>query len=106
MSLQVFLGEIEAQSDGMVAGYRDMIEAMEALMRAVDAFALDHELQGKTYDSAKQYFVATYRPLAQGMICLCEELIRQNQAFPREFQSEVATTDVIEEQIKQQIRQF
>ncbi|MBC1308856.1 polymorphic toxin type 15 domain-containing protein [Listeria booriae] len=106
MSLQVFLGEIEAQSDGMVAGYRDMIEAMEALMRAVDAFALDNELQGQTYDSAKQYFVATYRPLAQGMICLCEELIRQNQAFPREFQSEVATTDVIEEQIKQQIRQL
>ncbi|EUJ41085.1 hypothetical protein PWEIH_02217 [Listeria weihenstephanensis FSL R9-0317] len=106
MSLNVFLGEIEAQSESMVASYHDMIEAMEGLMRAVNEFAFDRELQGKTYDSAKQYFAATYRPLAQGMICLCEELIRQNQAFPRQFQADVATTDVIEDEIRNQIRQL
>ncbi|WP_137657513.1 polymorphic toxin type 15 domain-containing protein [Listeria newyorkensis] len=106
MSLNVFLGEIEAQSDSMVASYHDMIEAMEGLMRAVNEFAFDRELQGKTYDSAKQYFAATYRPLAQGMICLCEELIRQNQVFPQKFQADVATTDVIEDEIRNQIRQL
>ncbi|WP_118907344.1 HNH endonuclease [Paenilisteria weihenstephanensis] len=104
--MNVFLGEIEAQSESMVASYHDMIEAMEGLMRAVNEFAFDRELQGKTYDSAKQYFAATYRPLAQGMICLCEELIRQNQAFPRQFQADVATTDVIEDEIRNQIRQL
>lgn len=106
MSLNVFLGEIEAQSESMVASYHDMIEAMEGLMRAVNEFAFDQELQGKTYDSAKQYFAATYRPLAQGMICLCEELIRQNKVFPRQFQADVATTDVIEDEIRNQIRQL
>lgn len=106
MSLNVFLGEIEAQSESMVASYHDMIESMEGLMRAVNEFAFDQELQGKTYDSAKQYFAATYRPLAQGMICLCEELIRQNQVFPEKFQVDVATTDVIEDEIRNQIRQL
>ncbi|MBC1975860.1 polymorphic toxin type 15 domain-containing protein [Listeria booriae] len=89
-----------------VASYHDMIEAMEGLMRAVNEFAFDRELQGKTYDSAKQYFAATYRPLAQGMICLCEELIRQNQAFPQKFRADVATTDVIENEVRDQIRQL
>ncbi|MBC1984631.1 polymorphic toxin type 15 domain-containing protein [Listeria booriae] len=106
MSLNVFLGEIDAQSESMVASYHDMIEAMEGLMRAVNEFAFDRELQGKTYDSAKQYFAATYRPLAQGMICLCEELIRQNQAFPQKFRADVATTDVIENEVRDQIRQL
>ncbi|MBC1226181.1 polymorphic toxin type 15 domain-containing protein [Listeria booriae] len=106
MSLNVFLGEIDVQSESMVASYHDMIEAMEGLMRAVNEFAFDRELQGKTYDSAKQYFAATYRPLAQGMICLCEELIRQNQAFPQKFRADVATTDVIEHEVRDQIRQL
>ncbi|MBC1553273.1 hypothetical protein HB901_11150 [Listeria booriae] len=106
MSLNVFLGEIDAQSESMVASYHDMIEAMEGLRRAVNEFAFDRELQGKTYDSAKQYFAATYRPLAQGMICLCEELIRQNQAFPQKFRADVATTDVIENEVRDQIRQL
>ncbi|MBC1944402.1 hypothetical protein HCA15_07260 [Listeria booriae] len=106
MSLNVFLGEIDVQSESMVASYHDMIEAMEGLMRAVNEFAFDRELQGKTYDSAKQYFAATYRPLAQGMICLCEELIRQNQAFPQKFRADVATTDMIEQEVRDQIRQL
>ncbi|MBC1330900.1 polymorphic toxin type 15 domain-containing protein [Listeria booriae] len=106
MSLNVFLGEIDVQSESMVASYHDMIEAMEGLMRAVNEFAFDRELQGKTYDSAKQYFAATYRPLAQGMICLCEELIRQNQAFPQKFRADVATMDVIEHEVRDQIRQL
>lgn len=106
MSLNVFVGEVEAQTESMVAFYRETIAAMEDVMRVVNEFAFDQELQGKTYDSAKQYFVATYQPLAQGMICLCEELIRQNEAIPRDFQGEVATVDVIEDQVRNQIRQL
>ncbi|MBA3925683.1 T7SS effector LXG polymorphic toxin [Listeria rustica] len=106
MSLNVFVGEVKAQTESMVAFYRETIAAMEDVMRVVNEFAFEQELQGKTYDSAKGYFVATYRPLAQGMICLCEELIRQNEAIPRDFQGEVATVDVIEDQVRNQIRQL
>ncbi|WP_256216742.1 T7SS effector LXG polymorphic toxin [Bacillus sp. 491mf] len=72
----------------------------------MDAFMFDAVLQGQTYDSAKTFFAQTFRPLAQGIIYLCEELIRQNNAFPNDFQSQVATTDVIEEEIKEQMRQI
>ncbi|TKI90097.1 colicin, partial [Bacillus cereus] len=63
-------------------------------------------LQGQTYSSAKSFFVQTFRPLAQGIIYLCEELIRQNDAFPNQFQSQVASTDVIEQEILEQIREI
>ena len=66
----------------------------------------DAVLQGQTYDSAKAFFAQTFRPLAQGIIYLCEELIRQNNAFPNDFQSKVATTDVIEQEIKEQMLQI
>jgi len=77
---------------------------MEQAIQSIDAFAIDTVLQGQTYSSAKAYLVETFRPLAQGIICLCEELIRQNEAFPNEFQAKVASTDVIEQEIREQIR--
>ncbi|WP_257141392.1 HNH endonuclease [Bacillus toyonensis] len=80
------------------------IESMEQAIQSIDAFAVDTVLQGQTYSSAKAYLVQTFRPLAQGIICLCEELIRQNEAFPNEFQAKVASTDVIEQEIREQIR--
>ncbi|SCN39752.1 Uncharacterized protein BCRIVMBC938_04953 [Bacillus wiedmannii] len=79
---------------------------MEQIIHSIDAFALDTVLQGQTYSSAKAYFLQTFRPLAQGIIYLCEELIRQNDAFPRDFQSQVASTDVIEQEILEQIRKI
>ncbi|PGR98027.1 hypothetical protein [Bacillus pseudomycoides] len=48
----------------------------------------------------------TFRPLAQGIIYLCEELIRQNDAFPSQFQSQVASTDVIEQELLEQIKEI
>ncbi|MGG5781822.1 T7SS effector LXG polymorphic toxin [Bacillus albus] len=82
------------------------IQSMEQAIQSIDAFAIDTVLQGQTYSSAKAYLVQTFRPLAQGIICLCEELIRQNEAFPNDFQAKVASTDVIEHEIRQQIQEI
>ena len=82
------------------------IQGMEQAIQSIDAFATDTVLQGQTYSSAKSFFVQTFRPLAQGIIYLCEELIRQNDAFPSQFQSQVASTDVIEQEILEQIREI
>ncbi|AIK38969.1 toxin 45 family protein [Bacillus pseudomycoides] len=60
----------------------------------------------QTCCSAKSFFIQTFRPLAQGIIYLCEELIRQNDAFPSQFQSQVASTDVIEQEILEQIQEI
>ncbi|MEI4801987.1 EndoU domain-containing protein [Bacillus sp. FJAT-51639] len=104
MSLNMYLGEVQSQTQSMNAMCTATIQGMEQVINSIDAFVGDTILQGQTYDSAKAFFMQTFRPLAQGIIYLCEELIRQNDAFPNNFQSQVATTDVIEEEIKEQMR--
>ena len=54
----------------------------------------------------QKHFRRNLSPLAQGIIYLCEELIRQNDAFPSQFQSQVAQADVIEQEILEQIREI
>ncbi|PEV55398.1 hypothetical protein CN422_25045 [Bacillus cereus] len=106
MSLNMYLGEVQNQTQSMNAVCTATIQGMEQVIQSIDAFAIDTVLQGRTYSSAKIFFVQTFRPLAQGIIYLCEELIRQNDAFPRDFQSKVASTDVIEQEVREQIQQI
>ncbi|MGF9964544.1 YwqJ-related putative deaminase [Bacillus rhizoplanae] len=106
MSLNMYLGEVRTQSQSMNAFCVATIQGMEQAINSIDAFVFDAVLQGQTYDSAKAFFAQTFRPLAQGIIYLCEELIRQNDAFPTDFQSKVASTDVIEHEILDQIREI
>ncbi|MEK7021890.1 EndoU domain-containing protein [Bacillus sp. FSL K6-6038] len=106
MSLNMYLGEVQNQTQSMNAVCTATIQGMEQAIQSIDAFAIDTVLQGQTYSSAKSFFVQTFRPLAQGIIYLCEELIRQNDAFPSQFQSQVASTDVIEQEILEQIQEI
>ncbi|PRT07948.1 hypothetical protein C6356_06040 [Bacillus wiedmannii] len=106
MSLNMYLGEVHTQTQSMNAVCTATIQGMEQAIQSIDAFAVDTVLQGQTYSSAKSFFVQTFRPLAQGIIYLCEELIRQNDAFPSQFQSQVASTDVIEQELLEQIREI
>ncbi|MGG0219364.1 T7SS effector LXG polymorphic toxin [Bacillus mycoides] len=106
MSLNMYLGEVQSQTQSMNAVCTATIQGMEQAIQSIDAFATDTVLQGQTYSSAKSFFVQTFRPLAQGIIYLCEELIRQNDVFPSQFQSQVASTDVIEQEILEQIREI
>ncbi|MBJ8092148.1 hypothetical protein JDS71_06160 [Bacillus cereus] len=106
MSLNMYVGEVQNQTQSMNAVCVATIQAMEQAIQSIDTFTTDTVLQGKTYSSAKIFFVQTFRPLAQGIIYLCEELIRQNDAFPSDFQSQVASTDVIEQEIREQIQEI
>ncbi|KXY09041.1 T7SS effector LXG polymorphic toxin [Bacillus wiedmannii] len=106
MSLNMYLGEVQNQTQSMNAICTATIQGMEQAIQSIDAFAIDTVLQGQTYSSAKAFFAQTFRPLAQGIIYLCEELIRQNDAFPNDFQSKVASTDVIEQEIREQIQEI
>ncbi|MBC6116111.1 hypothetical protein HB838_14860, partial [Listeria seeligeri] len=101
----MYLGEVDVQTSTITDICSDTIYAMEQVIHSIDTFTGDVILKGVTYDSAKIYFSQTYRLLAQGIIIYCEELIRQNQAFPTDFRSEVADTDVMEEEVKEQIRE-
>ncbi|MEI5949496.1 DNA/RNA non-specific endonuclease [Bacillus albus] len=106
MSLNMYLGEVQSQTQSMNALCTATIQGMGQAIQSIDAFAVDTVLQGQTYSSAKAFFVQTFRPLAQGIIYLCEELIVQNDAFPSQFASKVASTDVIEQEIREQIQEI
>ncbi|PEZ51963.1 pre-toxin TG domain-containing protein [Bacillus cereus] len=101
MALNMYLGEVQAQTESMNAFCVATIQGMEQVINSIDDFVGDTILQGKTYDTGKTFFAQTFRPLAQGIIYLCEELIRQNNSFPNDFKSQVATTDVIEQEIRE-----
>lgn len=70
MSLNMYLGEVQSQTQSMNAICNATIQSMEQVIQSIDAFAIDTVLQGQTYSSAKAYLVQTFRPLAQGIICL------------------------------------
>ncbi|SCN42584.1 Uncharacterized protein BC88300_04270 [Bacillus cytotoxicus] len=102
----MYLGEVQSQTQSMNAVCNATIQGMEQVIQSIDAFTSDTVLQGQTYSITKAFFAETFRPLAQGIIYLCEKLIRQNDAFPSQFQSQVAQADVIEQEILEQIREI
>src|SRR5690625_2507127 len=106
MSLNMYLAETDAQVQSMNAICKETIQGMENAIRSIDRFRGSIVLRGKSYDSAKNFMAQTHRPLAQGIIFLCEELIRQNTKYPNSFRSEVAGTDVVEQEVMEQIQQL
>jgi hypothetical protein len=106
MSLNMYLAETDAQVQSMNAICKETIQGMENAIRSIDRFRGSIVLRGKSYDSAKSFMAQTHRPLAQGIIYLCEELIRQNTKYPNSFRSEVAATDVVEQEVMAQIQQL
>src|SRR5690625_872836 len=106
MSLNMYLAETDGQTNSSNTIHIEIIQSMEQVMDAIDSFAGATLLQGKTYNTAKTYMSAVFRPLAQGIIDLSEELIRQNSNYPNDFRSQVATTDVIEDKVRMQIEKI
>lgn len=102
----MFLGETDAQKNSANAICIEIIQSMERTIASITSFTLAFSLQGKTYHSAKVFMTQTYLPLAEGIIYLCEELIRQNDKFLDDFKSQVATTDVVEQEVREQIQEI
>ncbi|MCT1578282.1 T7SS effector LXG polymorphic toxin [Oceanobacillus kimchii] len=106
MSLSMYLGETDDQRNSMNAICIEIIQSMEQTKSSIYSFHKALLLQGITYTSAKSYLIDVYLPLTQGIIYLCEELIRQNDNYPSEFREQVATTDVIEQEVIEQIQEI
>lgn len=106
MSLKMDLGETDYQTNSMNSICVEIIQSMEQMKSSIMNFSQALLLQGKTYNSAKAYMTKTYLPLAQGIIYLCEELIRQNDQYPINFRNQVSSADVIEQEIIEQIQEI
>jgi hypothetical protein len=104
MPLNFYVGEVTAQSAAAKQMANEYMQFCGTLKDSVNSF-MNAPLSGKTYDSAKLYFSTVYPTLASGFILVCEALIEAHSKFPEEFQSQVDTCDVIEDQLKAEIAQ-
>lgn len=103
VSLNMYVGEVSEQTASMNTVCTEIIEAMEETQSSITSFLFAFNLKGKTYESAKAFMAKTYYPLAQGIIYLCKELMEQNKALPKDFNIQVAPTDVVENEVLDQI---
>ncbi|MBC2019811.1 hypothetical protein HCA81_02055 [Listeria booriae] len=106
MTIDMYLGDASAQITSMNTFCIEAIQAFEKAIDELNAFARNIVLQGATYSSAKNYAHDMLIPLAQGMIRLCEELIRQNDKYLTSFKADVSSMDVIEQEILDQIKEI
>lgn len=67
MGLNMTLEQAQAQSASVSSVCQAQVQGYQALQQAIQTFAEDTEnLQGKAYDSARNYYQLVLLPLAQG----------------------------------------
>ncbi|MBF2581222.1 T7SS effector LXG polymorphic toxin [Listeria welshimeri] len=106
MSIDMFLDSADQQVDAISSQCRTYITGLEDLKTAIAQFALEDSLQGKTYDSAKNYLTTTFIPLANGIILICESLEKAAKSFPKSYRNEVDGISLQEEILRNQINRL
>lgn len=103
MSINMFLPEVQQQTESVEALCKSYISGMEEVKRNIGSFAMEFRLRGRTYESAKTYFTKTYIPLADGIILLSEAIIRAHQQFPDRYVEEVDSNSLQSSELEAQI---
>ncbi|MHC5216667.1 T7SS effector LXG polymorphic toxin [Enterococcus sp. LJL128] len=104
MGLSFFVGEIQEQTNVAVTMANEYIQDAGLLKDAMTAY-LNAPLSGKTYDSARRYFMAVYPPLSNALILAAESLSEAHQKYPAKFQEIVGGGDIEEDRLRDQIQQ-
>lgn len=102
----MFLDSADQQVDAISSQCRTYITGLEDVKTAIAQFALEDSLQGKTYDSAKNYLTTTFIPLANGIILICESLEKAAKSFPKSYRNEVDSISLQEEILRNQINRL
>ena len=103
----ICLSAVLAQASSVKAMCQKQIQGYNELQQAINQFVMSSaELQGKTYDSAKQYFSAVLSPLAKGGMLLSEAVAEACQKFPDEYQAQVDRADLKSSELEEQIQQY
>lgn len=107
MSIDMYVGSSQAQASSVNTMCQKQIQGYQQLQQAINQFVMSSaELQGKTYDSAKQYFSAVLNPLAKGGMLLAEATAKACQKFPDDYQSQVDSADLKSSELEEQIQQY
>jgi len=105
MGLNMTLEQAQAQSASVSSVCQAQVQGYQALQQAIQTFAEDTEnLQGKAYDSARNYYQLVLLPLAQGGQLYAETLKKASADFPTGYEEKVDTKNWSEEQLQEYIR--
>ncbi len=102
----MFLGEADHQAESIATQCRNYQEGLEQVKTAIAQFILEDSLKGKTYDSAKQYLNATFIPLANGIILICEALEKAAKQFPKSYRTNVDHISLQEDVLRRQLNRL
>ncbi|MHC5280320.1 T7SS effector LXG polymorphic toxin [Listeria kieliensis] len=106
MSINMFLGDADQQAESIGRQCRAYQEGFEEIKTAIAQFVLEDSLKGKTYDSAKHYLNATFTPLANGIILICEALEKAAKKFPKNYRSNVDQISLQEDVLRHQMNRL
>lgn len=107
MSIDMSVSSSQEQATSVNTMCQKQIQGYQQLQQAINQFVMSSaELQGKTYDSAKQYFSAVLLPLAKGGMLLSEAVSKACQKFPDDYQSQVDSADLKSSELEEQIKQY
>ena len=107
MSIDMYVSSSQEQATSVNTMCQKQIQGYQQLQQAINQFVMSSaELQGKTYDSAKQYFSAVLLPLAKGGMLLSEATAKACQKFPDDYQSQVDSGDLKSSELEEQIKQY
>ncbi len=105
MGLNMTLEQAQAQSASVSSVCQAQVQGYQALQQAIQTFAEDTKnLQGKAYDSARNYYQLVLLPLAQGGQLYAETLKKASADFPTGYEEKVDTKSWSEEQLQEYIR--
>ena len=67
MSIKMFVGEVNTQTNSITSYCTNVINGMTEIQTVLSKIILEPSLQGHTYDSAKNYFKTAYLPAIRGL---------------------------------------
>lgn len=106
MSVDMFLSDADSQVTAIGTMCQAHIQGLNRLKTAISKFILEPGLKGKTYDSAKTYFQATYIPVINGLIMAAETLEKAAKKLPDRYRSDVDDNSLQEEVLRRHIDQL
>ncbi|GHU36691.1 hypothetical protein FACS1894192_03840 [Bacilli bacterium] len=107
MGIDMYVSEARTQADSVATRCDSRVKGYENLQKAISDFYFNSQgLSGKTYDSAKEYFMSVLYPLAQGGALLSEATKEAVKRFPEEYTARVDTCDWKESELIEKLTQI
>lgn len=94
MGVEMYLGQSDYQAGTASSVLSNRISAYKSIQTSLQSFINTGNLQGLTYQSAKNYSSQILIPLIQGCILLDEAVKEACAKLPREYRSQVDSIDL------------